>query len=362
MFIWLPRIIFSYTLFVEDSEMKRILLIIALVGFAVLASPGTAAIKDIGAGGTVFIGEQGLDITAGTVGNDQIAWFPSTATASSAIPERVIDVSTTKLNFYVSPIDFSSRTGNWYSWNSGLTAGTATVAFRVDEPYLTLKVDDLDVNVDITNKWLYRGDEAGFRIETNLYPIGKRALVAGAGAPITIKFQTPEGAILSAVTNKAGTLNSLTDIPVGTSPYSTGRFWDSTKSAGTYTIWAECNANSMKDNYPQEGKTITSKATVLVTEFNPMLKTETLTATTRPATAVTTRTTTVQPKTTVVTRQPATTLVMETTKVQPTIQETVTSPLKPIPTPTRTYADGFTAIISVAAFCAAVALLMSRSR
>jgi hypothetical protein len=350
----------------EDAEVKRIILIIAFVSFAASIFPVSGAINTIGAGGTVFIGEQGLDISAATGTSTQIAWFPSTASTSSAVPERIIDVTAIKTSFSVSPTDFSSRNGNWYCWSAGWTVGIAPIAFRVTDPYLSIKVDDLDTGVDVTNnKWIYRGDMARFRIETNMYTMAERAGVGATAAPVTIKVQTPTGSTLTSLVNGAGVSNSLVDIPVVTSPYNTTPFWDtgnSLYSPGTYMVWVECNANSMKDSYPQEGKTITSKATVLVTEFNPMLKTETPTAATRPATAVTSQTTTVQPKTTVVTTRPATTLVMETTTVQPTIQETVTSPLKPIPTPTRTYADGFTAIISVAAFCAAVALLTSRSR
>ena len=175
--------------------MQRIKGIVALISFALLVFPVMAAINDIPAGGTVFIGEQGLDITAGLGANNQIAWFPPTATTTSTTPEKVIDVTATKTSFYASPTDFSSLTGNWYSWAPGLTAGTATLCFRVDEPYIALKVRDTTVGVDVTpNKWIYRGDTAQFRIETNLYAMTGRGL---AGAPVTINVQSPDGAIYS---------------------------------------------------------------------------------------------------------------------------------------------------------------------
>lgn len=344
--------------------MKRMFLMLMIIGLALFASPVYGAINTVAAGGTVFIGEQGLDITAGTGANDQIAWFPATAETTSATPEQVIDVTTIKTGFYVSPTYFSSRTGNWYSWNSGLTVGTAAVAFRVDDPRLTIKVDDMDAGVDVTNKWLYRGDEAGFRIETNLYPVGQRAGMTGA--PITIKFQTPDGAVLTALTNKAGTSNLLTDIPVATSPYTTGRFWDSSNSrysTGTYTIWAESNPNGMMDNYPQEGKTTSSKVTVLVTDINPLIKQPaTSVAAIVPETKVTARTTT-QHATTATTHAGRTISLPETTPPgQPTKREAGVVQTETVPTPARTYADGFTALVSVAACCASAVLLNSRFR
>ncbi|OPY36446.1 MAG: hypothetical protein A4E35_01985 [Methanoregula sp. PtaU1.Bin051] len=339
--------------------MKHIVLIIVLAGLLMLAGPATAAITDVPAGGNVFIGEQGLDITAGLGANNQIAWFPSTAATSSAVPEEVIDVTATKTAFSVDSGVFSSRTGNWYSWAPGLTAGTAAVAFRVSDPYLAIKVEDTDVNVDVTNKWLYRGDEARFRIETNLYTIGQRAGVPGGGAPVTINFQTPTGAIMSSVTNKAGTSNQLTDIPVTTTPFYTGKFWDSGNSRygpGTFTIWAECNANSMMDNYPAEGKTKSAKVTVLVQERNPLITVGTATTATTTATTVTTAQTTAKVTTTVPVMTITTAEV--TTAAPETSASATTAPART--SPTRT--PGFGAFLSLTAGIAAAVMFSYHRR
>lgn len=343
--------------------MNRIGLIMILAGLVLLAGPGMAAITDVPAGGTVFIGEQGLDITAGLGANNQIAWFPATATSTSATPEKVIDVTSTKTNFIATSSEFSSCTGNWYSWAPGLTAGTAAVAFRIVDPYLAIKVEDSTVGVDVTaNRWIYRGDEAKFRIETNLYSMAERPGVGGTAPPITIKVQTPDGAVLTSLVNAAGTVNSLVEIPVGTSPYTTAAFWDTGNprySPGLYTVWAECNANSLKDNYNVEGKTVSSKIPLTVTEFNPLIKTAATTAV--PVTTVTTKATTAPPVTAAVTTVRTTAPVpATTTQIQPAGLETV--PVTSAPAPTRTYADGFTVFPAVAACCAAAGLLISRFR
>lgn len=348
--------------------MKRILTIFALACLAALAGPAMAAIAVIPAGGTAFIGEQGLDITAGLGGNNAIAWFPSTATSTSATPEKIIDVTATKTDFYVNPTDFPARTGNWYSWAPGLTAGTATVAFRVESPYLSLKVIDMDAeNIDVSDGWLYKGDEAGFQIDTNLYAMAERAGVAGA--PVTIRFQTPEGGIMTAVTNRAGTANPLTDLPVGTSPYSTGRFWDSDNaqySAGTYTLWAECTANSINNNYGQAGNAVSQKITVLVQERNPLITAGSgTTATTGTTAAATTTATVTKTATTAVTTTgPSTTgtaattegTVVSTTAVTDTAGTTAGQDAT-----TPTYAGGFGPLIAVLGI-AGCALYLNRRR
>jgi len=50
---------------------------IALIAFAMLVLPASAVLNHIAQGGDVFIGEEGLDITAAVGGFSQIAWFGS---------------------------------------------------------------------------------------------------------------------------------------------------------------------------------------------------------------------------------------------------------------------------------------------
>jgi hypothetical protein len=66
-------------------------------------TPVHAAISDIPAGGTVFIGEEGLDITACGVGTgDTLGWFPAGATPATGNPGMTIQVSDAT-SFYVEP-------------------------------------------------------------------------------------------------------------------------------------------------------------------------------------------------------------------------------------------------------------------
>ena len=121
------------------------------------------------------------------------------------------------------------------------------------------------------------------RITTNLYQIAQRPGVTAV--PIRIHVQAPDGATYSSLINNAGTTTSIMDVPVTSTPYSTGAIWDTgrqdTYPYGTYRIWAECNVNSMKDNYPESGKTYTPGSGLLDQERNPLIGVYTRTATRR---------------------------------------------------------------------------------
>lgn len=109
-------------------------------------------------------------------------------------------------------------------------------------------------------------------------------------------------------------------IPVTSTPYSTGPIWDTgrrdTYPSGTYAIWAECNVNSMNDNYGALGKTVSSNVGMLSQERNPLISVNT--RTTAPTTVATSVPTTVK------------------TSVATTVQTTVTTPVTILATPPTT--------------------------
>jgi hypothetical protein len=318
------------------------------ITFIILAYPVGAALNTIAAGDTVFIGEQGLDISSQIPAVTAIGWWSPGNTLASSEPDYKVGI-TDRNNVYISPIEFSSRKGPWYSYPGRLPV------FNVADPYIDIKIEDTTVNVDVTGKWAPRGDELRFRIETNLGDMTGRGV---AGAPITINVQTPEGASLSSLINKAGTYNSL-DISVTKSPEFTIWAWDTGNSqynSGTYVIWAECNANRMKENYHQEGKTYSVKGNLLVQDQNPLISAQV--PTTTPATQMTTRQTT--KPTTAVTTKLTTTVPTVTTAIPPptTLQETPEQTVTPSPSPTPTKAPlfGWCTILAGTIACALYAL------
>ncbi len=263
--------------------------IVAFIGILLLVLPASGALFTIPQGGTAFIGEQGLDITqTGLTSNTMIGWFENGNNGPSAVPSATTSVDDAK-NFYISPTVFSGKTGPWYNLSS------RKLAFYVEDPSLTLRILDQTSNFEVTGTSTYvpKGDQVGFRVETNLVAIANRPAVTMM--PITIHVMTPNGDELAAVSNYR-----LIDIMISTSPFSTGPVWDtSTYASGTYTVWADCNVNSMKDNYPVDGKTQTPQTgNVQILSSNPLITssvTPTLTSvfsTTRPSPVATTSVTT----------------------------------------------------------------------
>lgn len=312
-----------------------------------LVGPATAALNTITTGAIVFIGEDGLDISSAMGGDTRIGWWASGAAIATSSPDYTITVSNPG-SFFVSPTDFLSHTGPWYRLNaSGNADGTA---FTVVDPRLELRVEDTTVGVDVTDKWVPTGDSVRFRIETNLVSISQRPGVSAT--PITIKVQSPDGAVYTSLVNSAGISTSTVDIPVTSSPFFTDSIWDTGRISmyptGTYNVWAECNVNFMKDRYGVAGKTISSQVGLLDQDQNPLYNPTTLTTnpTTLPTTVPTTISTTV-PQTTLIPSTPATTI---TTVVPP-----VTTPA-----PTQTQAPGFEGILAGAGIISGLVLYLRK--
>ena len=91
--------------------------LITLIACLLFAMPASAAVNKISQGQDVFIGEQGLDISAavGTTGAAQIAFWNAGDSLADE-PATVITVTDAR-SFYVSPSSFVGKTGNWHRWN-----------------------------------------------------------------------------------------------------------------------------------------------------------------------------------------------------------------------------------------------------
>ncbi|MGB7787398.1 DUF3821 domain-containing protein [Methanoregula sp.] len=300
------------------------LAILAISCFLLIGFAG-AAINTINPGNTVFIGEQGLDITAAMQGDTQIGWWASGAAISTSSPDQIVNIPNPG-SFSVSPSQFSAYTGNWYHLSpSGRVNGSA---LTVADPQLSLRVEDTSVNVDVTNKWVPTGDDVRFRIDTNLVSITQRSV---SSVPITIKVQSPSGGVYTALINSAGTTTSLVNIPVNTNDYYTASIWNTgirnIYPPGTYSIWAECDVNSMKDNYGQFGKTISQQVSLLNQDQNPLIVNSGYV--TNPTTQVATTVTPTLPVTSMsVTSTPVTTTPVPVTTI---LSSSTTPPTEPLP-------------------------------
>jgi len=122
-------------------------LITVVILAAVMLPASAATIKQVPQGGDVFIGEEGLDVSAAIGTATQVAWFASGNDPATSTPDHVLTVGT-PASFYVSPQTFVGKTGNWYQW-----AGTiGPVAFNVVDPAVAVKVWDNTAGKDVSGK------------------------------------------------------------------------------------------------------------------------------------------------------------------------------------------------------------------
>ena len=326
------------------------LIILAAIFLSVL--PVTAAINTISRA-TVFIGEDGLDVSGFIPSGTTIGWWASGADIATSSPDDTF-VMSNAAQFSVSPIQFSSHTGAWY------ILPAKTLAFTIADPYLNLRVEDTSVGVDVTlNKWVYRGDTVGFRIETNLNAIAQRT--GTPSVPITIKVQSPDGGVYSSLVNN-GVITLIDPYQVTTSRQETGAIWDtgnSAYSAGTYTIWAECNVNRMNDNYPATGKTVSTQTIMGNQEQNPLISVSV--PTTILTTPVTTIKTTVQTTTLTPTPSPNPTVITAspTLSVTPVAESSATTPAQ-LPTTPPTKTPGFGSIIAIISIAVGAVIIIKK--
>lgn len=234
---------------------------VAICIILTLFSPVLADIKTVPPGGTVFIGEENLDISgSGASSRSQIAWW-APGTSLDETPTDTVTISN-PARFSALGATFSGKEGIWY------TLATKTPVMKIKQPKLKVKIRDTTSDFDATGKWLPRGHLASFQIESNLYEIRSRGGISGA--PVDIIITTPVKSEYSAVSGPSGSF-SLKGIPVSSSLYDTGPVWNTGGTdSGTYTIQAKCTANNLDSNSDDPGTGVSEPITVLIQDINPL--------------------------------------------------------------------------------------------
>ena len=239
----------------------KYLLITGFIILILLISPAISGSSVITPGGTVFVGEDGLDISAsGVETGGQIGWWAPGSIRSNP-PTDLFTVSSPS-EFYVSPSSFEDMQGMWYTWPGGNNV------FNVKIPSLEIRVYDATRDFDATEKWIPKGDTASFKIESNLYEAAKRSSNTGQ---IDIILISPQGSKYSSVSGPAGAY-SLEGIHLTSSLTSTGPVWNTGDAdKGTWVVQAEASLNNIKDNYPVEGGGVSVPVRVLIQSVNPLI-------------------------------------------------------------------------------------------
>jgi hypothetical protein len=286
--------------------MAEVVLFCLCVSVVTATPPGPYSIIEQGA--SVFIGEEGLNITHAlnaAYGYSDPDGYPAPATIGwwasgypgnpSFTPSVTINLTERYTDFLVSPADFEGYTGTWWAVVPGLAGSDQVrgVAFMVQDPSLDIKIYE-DSKNDVTDTSVPRGTRLQFNIETNMYPSVDYAYRNSGGIPyvygyIDIKVKDSKGVIYTSLLNDSiGTPNAgpntILDNLVDTSPWTWGDAfgysWDTAAlldtieqisyPAGTYTVWAESTLHGMKDNYKDPsgadyiGKTFSQMHTVTI--------------------------------------------------------------------------------------------------
>jgi len=286
--------------------------LVAIVPVSAYQVPGTTwytVATGVNQGATVFIGEQGLDITeamnsANAAGNvttiTTIGWWASASQLQSASPDATVPLDANRIgNFYVNPAEFDQYQGEWYlvdaSNNNHAKLGTGAV-FSVKAPQIDVSLrDPMQAGADISNKAVPIGTNVQFRIGTNMYttltdpalnggPAALRTPIwnnTGSGdfsdGYVDLVVKTESGTVLSTLyTNSAGTtFRSLKALAVWTQPFTWGMEtrghgpvnWSTDAApggvkaykAGNYVIYATSKLNNMNSNYLSGGATYTKR-------------------------------------------------------------------------------------------------------
>jgi hypothetical protein len=234
---------------------------VAVICILLLLFPVQADIRTVPPGGTVFIGEENLDISeSGISSGDQLAWW-APGTSLMETPTDTVTV-TSPAHFSAPGSSFLEKEGIWYSLRE------KTPVLKIKQPKLRVKISDTTSDFDATGKWLPRGHLASFQIESNLYELRTRAGVPGG--PVDIRITSPEKSDYSAVSGPQGSF-SLTGIPVTSALYDTGPVWNTGGlDSGTYTIQAKGTANELDSNSAAPGTGVSEPITVLIQDINPL--------------------------------------------------------------------------------------------
>jgi PKD repeat protein len=241
---------------------------------------------------TIFIGEQGLNVTHAlnqAQGNPSIdgvpplksiGWWADGAEVSITSPTKTINLDGRYTSFTVEPADFVGYTGTWYVIRDDQTA--VGEAFTVTDPRLDLRILDFTHTADVTGKSVPQNTRLGFGIATNMYPAVddryRSPINPATDGYITIKVKNASGSTWQSLYNNsasAGTLagpNTLLANFVNIQPWAWGgnNTWSWQTSArdtsdqyayppGAYTASAESTLNHMKDNYKMAGADYTGK-------------------------------------------------------------------------------------------------------
>jgi PGF-CTERM protein len=306
---------------IEQMTKRLTIALVALAMFVLVAVVPVSAsfangyytvAPNVNQGATVFIGEQGLNITSAlTTANaagtpsayTTIGWWASAADIQVTAPTVSVDLTGRQTLFTVTQAEFDGYEGQWYLVASNLNniaKPGAGAVFNVKAPKLDVSVRDVGQNdgADVSGKSIPTGARLQFQIGTNMYTVLDPLLrstvygTAGSGAntdgylDVVVKDET--GAVFTALYGDISLVSNTTKaLNVTTQPYTWGRnnsgrgpgidfVWNTAAKtstgekaypAGTYTVSVVSKLNNMNSNYlsgsaAYTGRTVSETKTI----------------------------------------------------------------------------------------------------
>jgi PKD repeat protein len=266
---------------------KYILAWLALgIALAVLTVPVAASLKDVPQGGTVLLGEKGLDISACVDDADYIAFWLD----PDDDPVRIIDLTGYNLaNFDITGADFTATADGafWYQYDPD-SDERGDAAFQVVTPRADIEISNLDLSgLDITDGAAVIGSDLDFIIRNSTLQF-IQARYPSTPMDCDIEVFNPSSLKYTSLYTPGGPQHSLTDqgftkVPYYWSSESDGGSyqpdsWDTGKHDtsipcnyyypyGTYTVKITCNQNSL--GFTNAPHTVTIYEDILNLNINP---------------------------------------------------------------------------------------------
>ncbi|MFA6225293.1 MAG: DUF3821 domain-containing protein [Methanoregula sp.] len=268
-----------------------VLALLFLAGIPTVSADYYTVAPVIRQGVTIFIGEQGLNITGAlnldntyhTPNYTTLGWLASAAPVASTPPQKILDLTGyNSAVFTATPQVFVGCTGYWYPVNSSTGFGITTPVFTVADPNLDVNIWNFLTETDESGRIVVRGDPVGFRVNTNMYSAldpARRGPVYNneSDGYIDIKAKDQRGATMTGLYNNETGIHTLLILNVTGQPWAWGspanpsssynwstdardpRTGDYIYPPGTYSALAESGLNNMKSNYNYGGADYTGK-------------------------------------------------------------------------------------------------------
>ena len=162
----------------SKNKNYMMIMMVALVAILLMVLPVSASSsvvvgKIVNPGATVFIGEEGLDISSAMGGYTTIGYWAAGADLVGTAPSVTVFVPLSgATSFSISASNFKNYVGNWYRVTD---AGTASgLAFRVADPSLSVLIENANTFDTINGRTVVVGTPITFKIDTNIRLDGNR--------------------------------------------------------------------------------------------------------------------------------------------------------------------------------------------